>query len=799
MEEIKEIQFKPDKDYDPLLDLYHNTRHASPRHQWLNDKEGWHMRSPWLSRFDWILDVHLGAKYDPHPKIHLTKQRDIPRTVFIKSGKAALFINQVLPAIYKPVVLYIGNGNVPPSECLEALGQLIDHPMVHQIFCEQKDVDLDELIAMPIGIHPRQMLANNAAVALRALALQVSIESKSPKVFGAWGPKQPNSSAWEHRDEAKRYMEQHPECCAYHDPIPLKEYWHMLSGYQFMLSPWGGSPDTSKTFEAFTLKTIPIIMTGSYAEAYKDLPVVVIEHLKDITPANLDKWWNEHSPKFQDMSFVSPDYWWRRIKAALPPRKKAFLVLGPESHGNHLMTDLLVHAGCDGSSGHSSWREKTAPESLEDIQPWDIELPVDQDPIVWRRSVPHLHDWPDIKGMARVLDERDYAIHAIVMTRDRHAALQSQVKWHHIDNIDVGRDNIEKAYLHIFKHLKEADIPYLMASYESLVTYPPSQDRLLEELGFKLPVVRMEMWDGNTKWLSTASLIQSVAQDQASEKTFLPVTSSDFPDHWFTCSGENEEAYHLCVRQGIAAMKESSVIFCGLARDVAEGLPMVQKRIERAGSMFKDYRVVIYENDSQDNTVALLKDWQAKNPHVVVLSENLGAKKWGQVNDLDRMKYLATCRNQYLEYVKEHFSDFEFLIVLDFDLPKGFSYGGLANTFGHDDWDAVGSNGLLVPPEGYPSANPMFFDAWAYREKRDGEAGPLDEINRLAFRRGEDLVPVTSCFGGLAVYRMEAIRMGAQYGGEDCEHVVFHRQLREMGFGKMFLNPSQIVLYSGKE
>ncbi len=56
------------------------------------------------------------------------------------------------------------------------------------------------------------------------------------------------------------------------------------------------------------------------------------------------------------------------------------------------------------------------------------------------------------------------------------------------------------------------------------------------------------------------------------------------------------------------------------------------------------------------------------------------------------------------------------------------------------------------------------------------------------------LQPVWSCFGGLGVYRMECVKAAA-YGGDDCEHVVFHRRLRQLGFDRLYLNPSQIVLY----
>lgn len=69
------------------------------------------------------------------------------------------------------------------------------------------------------------------------------------------------------------------------------------------------------------------------------------------------------------------------------------------------------------------------------------------------------------------------------------------------------------------------------------------------------------------------------------------------------------------------------------------------------------------------------------------------------------------------------------------------------------------------------------------------------ETHLLRFRRGEPLVPVWSCFGGLGIYRTECLS-AASYEGSDCEHVTLHRMLRERGYDRLFLNPSQIVLYS---
>lgn len=486
--------------------------------------------------------------------------------------------------------------------------------------------------------------------------------------------------------------------------------------------------------------------------------------------------------------------------------KRAFLVLAPEGHGGHFVTDLLVHAGCHGHAGdHVPWRPDARALGLEDdkpwdhplptdVQPWDRVLPTNEDPVVWRRSMPHDGKWVDIEEMVRVLRARGYAVTCLVVARDRYCALRSQLKWRHVNDLETGEARIDQAHRHIAAALDRAEAPCVAVNYDALVKHPETQDILLERLGLELPVDRLEVWDGNRKWLADRPADARVTTTPPGE----PVDVG-FPEAWFPCLPYLRPEYDKRVRLGEARMGVSRAVFCGLARDVQKSLPSVAGRIERAGAMFGDYRVVIYENDSTDGTRDFLQAWARLNPRVEILSETLHTPRWGRERDTRRTRQLAACRNRYLAHAVEHHAGFDHLIVLDTDLPRGFSPIGLATSFGYRGWHVMGSNGIAAPLVPQPPDLPMFFDAWAFRAEGRAEPLPFAEINRLHFLRGQPPFPVWSCFGGLAVYDMAALRSGARYGGDDCEHVVLHRRLRRLGFGEQYLNPSQIVLYSGDE
>jgi len=191
-------------------------------------------------------------------------------------------------------------------------------------------------------------------------------------------------------------------------------------------------------------------------------------------------------------------------------KKEAYLVFGAESSGNHLVADILVNAGCLGHSGnHPDWHGEF--KGWSDAQPWDKSPPIDETPIVWRRSIPHGGEWTNIKSFIKNVRKRGYEVKCVVVIRELHPTVESQLKWHHVQSRDQGADNIARANLHIFSHLAAAKVPYVVTSYEALVNYPEAQDKLLEELGIPRPAARLETWDGNKKWFSESDKVDGAS------------------------------------------------------------------------------------------------------------------------------------------------------------------------------------------------------------------------------------------------------------------------------------------------
>lgn len=272
----------------------------------------------------------------------------------------------------------------------------------------------------------------------------------------------------------------------------------------------------------------------------------------------------------------------------------------------------------------------------------------------------------------------------------------------------------------------------------------------------------------------------------------------------------NEKEYYKNVNIGVHIMKRKSVVICGMLRNSSNVIPSLIERVNKLSKLFKRYKVIIVENDSTDNTRKLLLQWAKKDKNVLILGCGVNSKQCTMkmpetINhniDEKRIKKMAILRNIYLDYVKQHFSNYDYMVVWDMDVIGSIYLDGIANTFGllerDKNIDMMCANGMYRV--GYLN---LYYDTYAHRDLNED----FDLSNKVIFdikkrlfdinyERGEPPVKVESCFSGFGIYRISSIlpyhiRYGTKITTDhiECEHVIFHSYIKNK-----YLNPSMIYL-----
>lgn len=267
-------------------------------------------------------------------------------------------------------------------------------------------------------------------------------------------------------------------------------------------------------------------------------------------------------------------------------------------------------------------------------------------------------------------------------------------------------------------------------------------------------------------------------------------------------------------QQGVICTKDKNVAFCGIVRDCAKNLSHNIPVIEKIATYFKSYQVILFENNSKDNTKSILQSWSKLNPNVHVFLNDFDESKFKNIpipkgynksNCRRRIQKMAEYRNLYLEYINSHNIQADYVIVVDLDVAR-IDVKGVISSFGtKQEWDVIASNSYSRSPR----LKKRYHDTYALIE--DGtEHSPQTELsidnNRYLWagiNYNMPFIRVFSAYGGLAIYKYELIKklryfvIDNLYGGVEvkCEHVSLHQELNKIGHNRTYINPNMKIKY----
>ncbi len=288
---------------------------------------------------------------------------------------------------------------------------------------------------------------------------------------------------------------------------------------------------------------------------------------------------------------------------------------------------------------------------------------------------------------------------------------------------------------------------------------------------------------------------------------------NEFPENDFPCRKNLCEEYQKQVAHGYAHMRNKRVVVTCLGRNIAHNLEAFSKRLEATCELFKESTVIIFENDSNDESRDRLKEWAARNPHIKLLelADNKDCilnlpemYSYGSTSP-KRIQKMSWFRNLLLAEVKKNYADYDYMMVIDMDIKGPWSHDGIAHTMGQlYDWDATAAYGI-INMFGTAGQLMVMYDVLAYVPYQQefnadpGIFGVGSDFFRFNFKellsvkRGDAPIRVRSAFGGITFYKIPSI-LDAEYVPTRCEHIGLHDSMTANGHDKIYMNPNLIIL-----
>jgi len=248
-------------------------------------------------------------------------------------------------------------------------------------------------------------------------------------------------------------------------------------------------------------------------------------------------------------------------------------------------------------------------------------------------------------------------------------------------------------------------------------------------------------------------------------------------------------------------LKNKTIVIAGLIMNGASQITEMRRRCMDMVVLFKDYRIVIVENNSIDNTREMLLKWVEEDPKVTILCQDAVSVNTptcdipnfmysGTVSDSsprpERIARMAFLRNVYMDHIQQYLSSFDFMCVMDLDLRGELYIDGFVHGFREllkRDTDAVSCNGVIRRDDGF-----YYYDSFAFIDEYDpimweniSEKSTHDNWVHIhvTHRYSSQMIPdkVRSAFGGISIYKLGSVlknRYNYSSTHYCCEHSFFH-------------------------
>lgn len=283
-------------------------------------------------------DLHNRAPQSSSPAIDFREdaQLAVGGSIYCCTDALENFANHVIDDISVPFVLVSGDADTVVSPGTLRAGvfdKIMSHPTLLRWYAQNIGAAGDELHFLPIGLDYTTMsyfpevwgdTVNRSAFEQERMLLEIRNKAapaldRKCLAYCNWQftlqyRLADGSTSTNH--ERVQCLEQVDRSACFFEPtfVPRQATWSNQVAYAFALCPAGNGPDTHRLWEALVLGCIPVVKRNYLSAFLYDLPVVVVDDWREISPAMLQRSLAEIDARRFNFAKLYLEYWRRAIR-----------------------------------------------------------------------------------------------------------------------------------------------------------------------------------------------------------------------------------------------------------------------------------------------------------------------------------------------------------------------------------------------------------------------------------------------------------------------------------------------------
>lgn len=199
--------------------------------------------------------------------------------------------------------------------------RLITGPTAQSWFAQNKDVESDNIISIPIGLENMVLRSNNnkyihhssqvnnalvkANMIDRISGLQVKKNNFVYMNFNIGTYPVERSHVWNKFVVA--------DWVNATSNLSMEKFYFDVASSKFIISPRGNGVDCHRTWEALYLRTVPIVKRSIHMKEFDDLPIFFVDKWDEVCYNTLDNFYKKIETKLFNLDKMRISYWRKKI------------------------------------------------------------------------------------------------------------------------------------------------------------------------------------------------------------------------------------------------------------------------------------------------------------------------------------------------------------------------------------------------------------------------------------------------------------------------------------------------------